>query len=202
MSSDDFLRRPDVTDQVETHIYSRSGGDELILASHTVHFDGFEQHVYIVVDVGGDESSIIRYQISNPYGDFRYARDEITTVEQLCAPVVSSDSNSQFGSLAPHLPLEAALQKQIGGHVGVIFQTGVADQALFFARVARVGREDEIVIATAAFTGPAEVLKRYGQAGMRAYEAGDHVCVQFLVKKSVSDFEREVGNHRQCIPQP
>jgi hypothetical protein len=184
------FRKPNSEDPFEKFIIEKANDDEWIVASTSIPYGTFEQRVYVVIDT--DESEFAIYRISNPYGDFRVVREPIGSVSQLCADVVPEDAMRAFRPLTMHLPLDAALLAGLNGQVGIIYHTGVATEQVFVARTAGIGRPDDIVVAHAQWTGSDELMRRYGQTGMKAFEIGDNVRINLLMKMDVNDVASEV----------
>lgn len=197
------FRLPNLDDPFEALLAEHSHDDERIVASSSIPYGDFEERVYVCVNLEADDPEIVSYRISNPHGEFRTVRGIVTSVGRLCADVVPTDERMMFQSPVLHLPLDAALQRALEGHVGVVFQTGVAKEAFYFARTSGIGRVDEIVVAHARWTGSDKVFRKQAVEGMKAFEAGDNVQIRFLTRMSIPDFTDEIASlAREPSPAP
>lgn len=203
-SVENVIRKPGADDPFEAVLISeRPGADEWIVACTSIPHGDFEERVYAVVDTEGDAAAIVIYRISNPWGKFRIVRQNIMPVDQFCADAIPADARMLFRAPTKHLALDAALNSFLDANVGIVYSTGVAKEAFFFARTSGIGRVDDVVAAHVSWVGSDKAFERHGREGMRAYEIGDGVRVEVLMRKDIDAFANEVNDLRRGrLPSP
>jgi len=202
------FRRPDADDPFEQFLVENARRECRIAAVAEFPEEGNGTRCYLVVhpdEVRGPDASV--YRVWQPYGTYFIFRHDLTVrVADLCRDRFP-DGEAPFRMEEPvrHDEHDAAFHAKIGGHPGVVWRCAYPCAAAYLARVARIGRPEELVFAFAGDNsyGKDERRRLRGSQGLLAHEIGEGYRLEVLLRTTLGQFrDAALALGREPEPTP